>query len=186
MAFSKCFWFFLNTSVTNLDVETIPFLHVSTFNIFTAKFFSIILNGKTLSIQDYPEYSGRVLTAAKNSLENNVSHFSIINNNTRSWNIVAGWSKYYFDFKTYKIWPRLRIASKITFRFISFKIKVVFSPSSYNVSTSCIIIYNQTVCPFQYIQTFRSIIQSNNAQSAERENRAQCKTGNKFSFRKKK
>ena len=26
-----------------------------------------------------------------------------INNNTRSWNIVAGWSKYYFDFRTYKI-----------------------------------------------------------------------------------
>ena len=25
-----------------------------------------------------------------------------INNNTRSCNIVAGWSKYYFDFKTYK------------------------------------------------------------------------------------
>ena len=24
----------------------------------------------------------------------------IINNNTRSWNIVAGWSKYYFDFKS--------------------------------------------------------------------------------------
>ena len=34
-----------------------------------------------------------------------------------------------------------------------FKIKVVFTPSSYNVSASCIIIYNQTVCPFQYIQT---------------------------------
>ena len=33
-----------------------------------------------------------------------------------------------------------------------FKIKVVFTPSSYNVSASCIIIYNQTVCPFQYIQ----------------------------------
>ena len=34
-------------------------------------------------------------------------------------------------------------------------------------------------------RTFRSITQSNNAQSAERENRAQCKTGNKFSSRKK-
>ena len=33
-----------------------------------------------------------------------------------------------------------------------FKIKVVFTPSSYNVSASSIIIYNQTVCPFQYIQ----------------------------------
>ena len=29
---------------------------------------------------------------------------------------------------------------------------VVFTPSSHNVSASCIIIYNQTVCPFQYIQ----------------------------------
>ena len=27
----------------------------------------------------------------------------VINNNARSLNIVAGWSKYYFDFKTYKI-----------------------------------------------------------------------------------
>ena len=27
----------------------------------------------------------------------------IINNNTRSLNIVTGWSNYYFDFKTYKI-----------------------------------------------------------------------------------
>ena len=36
--------------------------------------------------------------------------------------------------------------------FICFKIKVVFTPSSYNVSASCSIIYNQTVCPFQYIQ----------------------------------
>ena len=36
--------------------------------------------------------------------------------------------------------------------FICFKIKVVFTPSSYNVSVSCIIIYKQTVCPFQYIQ----------------------------------
>ena len=26
----------------------------------------------------------------------------IINNNTRSLNIVTGWSNYYFDFKTYK------------------------------------------------------------------------------------
>ena len=35
---------------------------------------------------------------------------------------------------------------------IKIKIKVVFIPSSYNVSASCIIIYNQTVCLFQYIQ----------------------------------
>ena len=28
----------------------------------------------------------------------------IINNKTRSWNNVAWWSKYYFDFKTDKIW----------------------------------------------------------------------------------
>ena len=34
---------------------------------------------KRYYIQDYTEYSGSVLTAAKNSLENNVSHF-LINN----------------------------------------------------------------------------------------------------------
>ena len=39
-----------------------------------------------------------------------------------------------------------------------FKIKVVFTPSSYNVSASCIIIYNQTVCLFQYIQNENGII----------------------------
>ena len=56
----------------------------------------------------------------------------ITNNTTRSWNIVAGWSKYVL------------------------KIKVVFTPSSYNVSASCSIIYNQTVCPFQYIQKLQA------------------------------
>ena len=35
--------------------------------------------------------------------------------------------------------------------FICFKVKVVFTRSSYNVSASCIIIYNQTLCSFQYI-----------------------------------
>ena len=34
----------------------------------------------------------------------NKQHFIVINNNTRYWIIVVGWNKYYFDFKTYKIW----------------------------------------------------------------------------------
>ena len=42
-------------------------------------------------------------------------------------------------------WPKYQI-------FYVLKIKVVFTPSSYNVSASCSIIYNQTVCLFQYIQ----------------------------------
>ena len=53
----------------------------------------------------------------------------VINNNTRSWNIVAGWSKYYFNFK----------------------IKVVFTPSSHNVSASCIIIYNISVLSLSFV-----------------------------------
>ena len=43
-----------------------------------------------------------------------------------------------------------------------FKIKVVFTPSSYNVSASCIITYNQTVCPFQYIERIVLVQQYNN------------------------
>ena len=44
-------------------------------------------------------------------------------------------------------WPKYQILHV-------FKIKVVFTSSRYNVSASCIIIYDQTVCPFQYIQIF--------------------------------
>ena len=79
--------------------------------------------------------------------------WDIVNNNTRSWNIVAGWSKSYFDFKTWRAifengyWNVLAEIPDL----ICFKTKVGFTSSSYNVSASCIIIYNLTVCPFQYI-----------------------------------
>ena len=90
-----------------------------------------------------------------------------MNNNTRSWNIVSGWSKCYFHFKTYKksdisgstfwyilpcnfiksnLWKwLLNVLAEIS-DFICFKIKVVFTPSSYNIFTPSSYIIFAIVC----------------------------------------
>ena len=59
----------------NLKFKISSYTHYSTYS---RKIFSgLSWMVRRYYIQDYPEYSGSVLWRAKNSLENNVSHFSI-------------------------------------------------------------------------------------------------------------
>ena len=59
----------------NLKFKISPYTHYSTYS--RQKFSGLSWMVKRYYIQDYPEYSGSVPWRAKNSLENNVSHFSV-------------------------------------------------------------------------------------------------------------